>query len=372
MGNSASSLPYSIGKQVSLLNHGWALHEGTQKSDGASVSVFVAKKPALNKTPVDRSRNPSVMQLGPALHHFMHCKKLRHPHILKVYATLDTDHPNDSSSGGAAGTGAPTAATNAASSSSKTAGSETGDLIIVTEPCMTLDAWLQTHQPPPEVIAWGLESIVRALSFLHGSAHLAHANVSPESFLVTPAGDVKLWNFSLVTNIDPNNSGLNRQFLDWEALLTPTPYRSPERIEGRWEAIAVSPVHVMDSYSVGVMASHLFHNQLPPALVKAVQRMQTPNLKMRPRLQPLLKCPIFDTPYQKLQLQLEEFTVQPVEQKISFWQTVTPQMTVGLIPRDVSLYKLLPLIKTSAMTIAQSDSLKAQDMYRRERKYEFE
>jgi SCY1-like protein 1 len=352
MGNSASSLPYSIDKHVSTVNHGWALHEGNRKSDGGQVSVFVAKKPALSKTPVDRG-SPNMMQIDPALYHFSNCKKLRHPHILQVYATLDTDNPTDQAP---TGMGSTTQAKKA---------TETGDLIIVTESCISLEAWLSTS-PPPEMLAWGLESAVRALHFMHASASLSHGNVSPESFYVTRSGDVKLWNFSLVTKVaDP----LNRNFADWEALLTPLAYRSPERIESRWDAIGNGGVHSMDSFGVSVLVSHFFGGHVPQPLIKAVQRMQTPNIRMRPRLQPLLKCPVFDTPYQQLQLQLEEFAVQPPEQKTSFWQTVTPQCQAGLIPRDLSVYRLLPMIKHTVVTISQSDTLRTQDQYRRERKF---
>ncbi len=337
MGNAATSLPYAIGNPVSTGNKdGWALHVGSRKSDNAAVSVFVAKKPALQK----------ASQLASALHHFHHCKRLRHPHILQVYATLDTDNPTEQ--GGAT---APPKTT------------ETGDLIVVTEPCIPLEAWLHTR-PPPEQVAWGLESVVRALHFLHASANLAHGNVSPQSFYVTPAGDVKLWNFSLVTTLE--NGQLSRHFKEWESRLTPQPYRSPERQEGRWDALAAAGIHTMDTYSVAVLVSDFFGGQIPTPLVKACQRMQTPNLKMRPRLQPLLKCPLFDTPYQKLQLQLEEFTVQPVEQKIAFWQNLTPSMQAGLLPQELAVYKLLPIIQQTITTLCQSDALKSQDMYRRE------
>ena len=367
MGNSASSLPYSIGKQVGAVSSdGWACHEGNRKSDGATVTVFVAKKPALGKTPVSRSaQQRHLTQLGPALHHFSHCKRLRHPHILQVYATLDTDHPSESGASGAGAMGSASShAAGAASSSSSSSGksSETGDLIIVTEPCIPLDAWLQTS-PPPEQLAWGLEAIVRGLHFLHASASLAHGNLSPESFVVTPAGDVKLWNFSLATSV---TGGLSRHFMDYQGVVTPIPFQSPERQERRWEAIAAAGVHCMDSFALGVLIPHIFGGHVPQPLVKAVQRLQTPNLKMRPRLQPLLKCPVFDTPYQKLQLQLEEFTVQPVEQKIQFWQNLTPTMQAGLLSDTLALYKLWPLIKSSIDTICQSDSLRSQDMFRRE------
>lgn len=344
MGNSASSLPYSIGKQVfSLDGDGWTLHEGQQKSDGSAVSVFVAKKPGLVKLDL----------LKPALHHFTHCKKLRHPHILTVHATMDTDDP--------ASAGDEKAVANNNASNAPTA--TTGDLIIVTEPCITLDAWLQTN-PPPEELAWGLEGIVRGLHFLHASANLSHCNVCPSSFFVTKAGDVKLWNFSLVT---PIAGGMNHIFLDYGRNVTPKQYQSPERLELRWDAIqALNTAHNMDSFSLGVLIAHLYGGHIPPPLQKAVQRLQTTNIKMRPRLQPLLKCPLFDTPYQKIQLQLLEFAVEPVETKIEFWKNLMPSLQAQLIPSQMAVHKILPLMKQSVQTICQSDSIRTQDLYRKE------
>jgi len=356
MGNSASSLPYAIGKQVAFVNDGWALHEGHRKSDGEPVSVFMAKKPALQKNPVN-PRQPHMAQYATALHHFQNCKKLRHPHILQIHATLDTDNPNDAQ---ATGMGNPS---NTASPSKSSAAGNTGDLIIVTEPCIALDTWLQ-QRPPPEQIAWGLESIVRALHFLHASAGLCHGNLAPASFYVTPAGDVKLGNFCLTSSFAGNV--VPRHFIDWEGLVTPHEYRAPERIEGRWDAIAAAGVHCLDSYGLGVLIQHLFRGGVPAPLTKAVQRLQTANLKMRPRLQPLLKCPIFDTPYQKLQLQLEEFAVQPAEQKIIFWQNLTPNLQAEVIPEALAVYKLLPLIKAGIETICLNESMRTEEVYRKE------
>ena len=352
MGNSASSLPYAIGKKVAFVNDGWDLHEGHRKSDGERVSVFMAKKPSLQKNPVN-PRQPNMSQYETALHHFQNCKKLRHPHILQIHATLDTDHPNADGAASSTAVGNPANAT----------ASNTGDLIVVTEPCVALDTWLNSR-PPPEQIAWGLEAIVRALHFLHASAGLCHGNLSPGSFYVTPAGDVKLWNFSLACSW--SNGGMPRHFIDWEGLVTPQPYRSPERIEGRWDAISASGVHCLDSYGLGVLISHLFGGTIPPPLTKAVQRLQTANPKMRPRLQPLLKCPVFDTPYQKLQLQLEEFAVQPAEQKIQFWQNLTPNLQAELVPEQLAVHKLLPLIKSGVETICLNESMRAEEVYRRE------
>jgi SCY1-like protein 1 len=368
MGNSSSSLPFSIDNQVGAPHdhNGWALHNG-KSTDGneTEVTVFVGKKPALAKTPVN-PRYPSQMQLVPALHHYNYCRKLRHPLILKVYATLDTDNPAAASTEG----GAPAAVASAAASSATT-----GDLIIVTEPCIPLSQWL-LQKPTPEQLAWGLECVIKGLSFLHTSANLAHGNVSPSSLYVTRSGDVKLWNFSLVTPVAPNGGGPTIHFQQWEQTCTPDTYRGPERQSQAWNQIENAGVHAMDSYSLGVLiADYWFNNgngvnRVPAALQKSVQRMQTANLKMRPRLPALVKCPVFDTPYQKIQLQLEEITIQPVEQKIQLWQQLGQQLqqpqSHQLVPKDIALYKILPLIIQSLKTITGNESMLVQDMYRRE------
>jgi hypothetical protein len=81
-----------------------------------------------------------------------------------------------------------------------------------------------------------------------------------------------------------------------------------------------------------------------------------------------LKCPVFDTPYQKLQLQLEDIVIQPVEQKIRLWQDFGTLLQNGKIPKDVALYKVLPLLLTSIMTICTNENMLTQDLYRREGK----
>jgi SCY1-like protein 1 len=366
MGTAASSLPYSIDQQVGAPHdhNGWALHNGksTDANNPVEVSVFVGKKPALAKTPCSQ-RYPGQMQLVPALHHYNYCRKLRHPQILTVYATLDTDNPSAATSEGG-GTPSKSASSAAASSSNAT----TGDLIIVTEPCVSLTQWLLSN-PTNEQLAWGLQCVVEGLHFMHNSAQLAHGNISPSSLYVTPSGDVKLWNFNLVTPVGPNGVGPTPHFQEWEQACTPETYRSPERVQKQYTAMSQNGgVHVMDSYSVGVLIDHWYQGRIPAPLQKAVQRMQTPNLKMRPRLQPLLKCPVFDTPYQKMQLQLQEIQIQPVEQKVALWQQLglDLQSPQNKIPKDVALHKILPLVISSCQIITNNESMLAQDMYRRE------
>lgn len=386
MGNSSSSLPFSVDQQVGAPHdhNGWALHKGksTNNSDnGREVSVFVGKKPSLSKTPIDR-RQPHKTQLEPALHHYEYCRRLRHPHILKVYATLDTDNPSAASVSGAAGS--PSKQQNQAQQSKAPLKTATGDLMVVTEPCIPLSEWLlgaaASGPPTPEQLAWGLECVIEGLAFLHASAKIAHGCISPQSLYVTPSGDVKLWNFSLVTPVGPNTStsagGPDGHFLEWEAVCCPETYRSPERIEQRWDVISnTGGVHTMDSYSLGVLIGDYWYrnpstnaNNVPQTLKKALQRLTTTNIKMRPRLQPLLKCPVFDTPYKKLQRSILEITIQPVEQKIYSWQNLGQQMQQqsGVITKDVAKYKILPLIINTIQSTCSNESMLSQDIYRRE------
>jgi SCY1-like protein 1 len=356
MGNAASSLPYTIGRELSQLPDGWVLHEGARKADSLPVCVFTAKKPVLAKTPVDQRSSPQFSQLAPALQHFTNCRKLRHPQILSVHATLDTDHVQETSS-----------SVNSSSSSHSLAqiATEQGDWLIVTEPCIPLAQWLATN-PPLEQRAWGLECVIRAVHFLHASAQLSHGYLCPQALFVTPAGDVKVWSFGLATTVDAT-TGLSPTFVDYDALLMPQLYRSPERVEQRYKELAqTQAVHAMDAYSIGVLVSYFFDNHIPPPLVKAVQRLQTPNIRMRPRLQPLLKCPVFDTPYQKLQLQLEGFAMLAVEEKIQFWQTLLPQLQAQLLAAEVVKYKLWSMMTQAIVTVCTNDALKQQDLYRKE------
>jgi SCY1-like protein 1 len=397
MGNSASALPYAIGAPYAPktgvkssaaadpVQEGWTLHVGTTKSSGAPVSVFVAKKPSLHKTPVHKFQ-PNWTQYAPAQHHFSFAKKLRHPHIVQVLATLDTDHPNDATTGSNDPKAAASAPSGASSSSSK---AETGDLIIVTEPVVPFVVWfeelLDSNVEVQSQLAWGMECVLRALVFLHVDAKLSHGNLNPTSLFVTPAGDVKLFNFSLVLPMDTTNTtnGLvvSQHFRDYESVLTPDLYRSPERQQHLWNEIvtgsAANGPQILDSFSLGSLLQHCFSQgnlSVPAPLVKAIQRLQTSNIRMRPKLTPLLKCPVFaDNVYAKIQNETATVPIMLQETKIVYYQnllsTLQAQINAGgagVLPKSMVLHKLMPLMKSGIETIATNEGMKAQAIYRRE------
>jgi SCY1-like protein 1 len=72
-------------------------------------------------------------------------------------------------------------------------------------------------------------------------------------------------------------------------------------------------------------------------------------------------------------MQLTEISVQPVEQKIAFWQTLYTNylqnyqhQPASSINESLAVYKILPLITTSLTQICSSESMLSQDLYRRE------
>ena len=381
MGNSASSLPYTVGDATHPPNrpgsYGFAIHDGSRKSDGLSVTVLKASKADLVRTPLGRQAggrsvaDPTQNQLLCAIHHFRRCKTLVHPNLLRVYATLDTDHPNGDTPDPTQrppdqplGADVPT----------------TGELIVVTERAVPLEDYLDSLPAGAESaarVAWGLHNLVSALGFLHNTAKLAHGAVCPHSVYVTPAGDFRLFNYSLLTTVGvPGGAagcgGPTAHFRYFERGVTPTEYRSPERMEGRWDEISTSAVHGIDSYGLGVLIGQVYGHpgagtggKIPLKLQKAVSRLVSNKLRMRPRVVPLLKCPVFDTPYVHAQEFLDNMAVAPEEEKIRFIQSLPDLLGRGVLGRDVAVHKVLPVLVGAVTTIAAQEGSMAQDVNRR-------
>ena len=98
------------------------------------------------------------------------------------------------------------------------------------------------------------------MTFLHTTVKVAHGNLCEHVIYVTPSGDFKLSSLQLLTSVGINDgaTGPTPHFRHFERDVTPLEYRSPERIEGRWDAISTSPIHAMGAYSMGVFITNLY------------------------------------------------------------------------------------------------------------------
>jgi len=400
MGNSASALPYSIDDEVHPAtrsgSYGFSIHAGKRKSDKMEVTVFKGEKSVMSKTGLVKSAknpDPALTQIFPGLHHFSKVKTLVHPNLLRIYATLDTDYPDGSSSNSlkgnsnsdtkTSGNNYNTDTMNPASLSAMEQTATTGTLIIVTEPVIPLEEYLQKLSISTEInntqrqdcISWGIQNLIQALTFLHTTAKVAHGNLCPHAIYVTPSGDFKLSALHLLTpiGIDDGATGPTKHFRHFERDVTPNEYRSPERIEGRWDAISTCPIHAMDSFSLGVLLPVIYEHpgagttsRLPQKLEKAAQRLRGATPQSRPRILPLAKCPLFDTPYVRAQQFLDEIATQPAESKLSFYKTLPDLISNHVLSRDAALYKVLPVLEHAISIITSSDLTLVQDVHRRE------
>jgi SCY1-like protein 1 len=389
MGNSASALPFTIGDETHPCtragSYGFSIHSGNRKADLVPVTVFKGQKSIMAKTSLMKgssNNDPTLTQIFPALHHFSKIKTLVHPNMLRVYATLDTDFPNGNVNPDGTPAQTSTLEANPASLSALERTTTTGDLIIVTEPVIPLNDYLQNLQESTyltdtqrqDAIAWGVHNLIQALTFLHNNAKVAHGNICPHAIFVTPGGDFKLSALHLLTpiGIADGATGPTPHFRHFERDVTSNEYRSPERIEGRWDAISTSPVHVMDSYSMGVLLPQLYSHpgagtkgRIPQKLEKAAMRLRSPNLT-RPRIAPLSKCPIFDTPHIHAQTFLDSIATESTESKISFWKSLPDLISRGLLSKNVARYKILPLLQSTITTLTSSDQGLTQEIHKRE------
>ena len=387
-GGSSASLPYNIEANPTYPatrhgSRGWAMHSASKKTEGGGeVTAFQANKSELAKMPLRRGgggTNPppsdprhaadaSQTQLVPALHHFHRIKRLIHPRILRAHATLDTDYPDE------------TRPSPGLSDLERTA--TTGALVVITEQVTPLDDWLEALDPRASAsnaaaISWGIYNIVEALDFLHAQAKLAHGMVCPDAIFVTPAGDFKLGGFDLITPLgiaDGDMGGPTPHFRKYEGAVCPPDYRSPERVGGRYDVLQQSsPVHSVDCYSLAVLIEYVYSHphagtagQVPPPLKKALARMKNDSPKLRPRLAPLLKCPVFDNPHVKAEKFLDEVLSKPIEEKIMFLQSLPDVLNRGVLNQNVAMHKILPLLVMGLRSSAGNEAAMTQDVNRRE------
>ena len=341
MGNStsSSSFPYTLLdiQHTATKSFPWAIHSGTQKSDNAPVTVFKLSKQSIN--------HPYILQA--ATQHYTKSKTLIHPHVLRTFGTLDTDEGSSNN---------------------------LGELIIVTEEVMPLRSYLEMMSGEEQsdnvynAIAWGLYCIIHALHFLHDTAKVQHGLVTMDSIYVTKGGDWKLGNFGLLTSIEAR--GVSFHFRECDEMVCAAMYRSPERVGRRWEEI--TSTNMVDSYSFGVTVEEIYravgNGRVPDVLVKAVARLKTSNARARPRVFPLLKCPLFaSNPLVNSLKILEEYAAKPTEEKIAFLQSLPDSLSRGsYYGKNIAQYKLLPELLQSLELLINDPAGMSQDIVRRE------
>ena len=324
MGN-APNIPYNITGNVPSYNDqsGWALHTGTKKATSEPVSIFKIKLEGLSSSRKEACTNA-----------FNRVKTIRHPNVLKYLDGIESDK----------------------------------EILVVTETIKPLGDWLKVAKEvnSPEqfeaALAWGLRCICSALHFLTNDCKLLHGLVCQDSIFVTEGGDWKLGRLDLVASM--NKNGPDTVFTYNNELL-PQQYRSPERLQRNWTAIADNPIWATDAWSYGCLLYEVFNGRLlrpeqtqnmeniPSPLRKVLQRLLASKPKQRPNPKRLLSIPFFDRELVQTLTFLDEMAVKEPDEKRIFFQQLPSRLNT--IPAHVCIHKILPSLKNAMATLPPSN-----------------
>ncbi len=337
MGNSSSGsvgLNYAIGDDLKCGDH-WTISSGSKKetvvaannildgiSDSVKEGVIIFK---FIKTP----SAPGISKLPCAQRNWQKLRTLKHPYIL---AFLDgADIENEA-------------------------------LILVTEECLPLDAWLNkvaasgnnisNDAATIQELLWGFKCILNALTFIHDTCTLSHSYLGLHAIYVTKNGDWKLGSLDLTGNISNYDDYMH---LKTNSSLLQRPYQCPERqnlgtsVSGdATEAVVKSAPWSADIYSLAQCINKSFDVlklDMPNELSKYTQKMLSMEPKRRPTATQLNRSSLFNSEHLNLLTSLSELSIKQPAESINILSKITGK--VAEIPVSICNHKILPSLGKS-------------------------
>ena len=318
MGN-ASSGGFDIGEKIEYNeNKHWTVNAGLRKEgEKEAVTIFsFAKKQYADK-------------LLPAQRCIQKAKTLKHPFIVSYIESADYEE----------------------------------SLVLVTEQCKPLEAWLSentTTRKTSEELLWGFRCVLDALQFLHNNG-LTHGYLGLHAIFVTKGGDMKLGALDLVANMTVED---DLTFLRTYIHLLNKPYLAPERQDvcrsgnggagsssGKGKAAGAEA----DIFALAYCMQTAFNKadlEAPASLSKYFARMMSADPAKRPSASQLLKCPVFNSDDVKLLLSLGELAGLPVSGQTDILQKLSSH--VESIPPSICVHKVLPCVSMT-LSMASTD-----------------
>ncbi|PWY83254.1 kinase family protein [Aspergillus sclerotioniger CBS 115572] len=239
-----SSSPFSLGDRVDLSDSIWTLHNATKRDDGSPCSVFT----------FDIASNKSRLPL--AKNAVRKCRTLRHPGVIKVLDTIETD----------------------------------ANIYIVTERVVPLSWHVKRRSLSEETSKWGLYTVASTLKFINGDASSVHGVVRASSVFTSESGEWKLGGFDVLSSMNDENAVIYTygSLVPDAARFTP-----PEVVKGGWDTIKRNPLTAIDSYGLGILVYEVFNGNftsgdqvgkttnIPPSMHQSYKRLCTANPKLR-------------------------------------------------------------------------------------------
>ncbi|KAL8785548.1 MAG: hypothetical protein Q9213_003296 [Squamulea squamosa] len=262
------SFPYTFGDRVTIDQSIWTLYNGTRKDDGSDCSIFTFDITA------SRSRLPLARNAVRKM------RTLRHPGVLRVHDTVETDTY----------------------------------IYVATERVTPLEWSARRKSLSAETSKWGLHTVAGTLSFINDEASSVHGNVRLTSVYTSQSGEWRLGGFEILSSMKEDDAIIYSM-----GSITPDSgkYTPPEVGKSGWDVIKRHPLSATDSYGFALLAFEVFNGclissdsigqtkNIPPCMHQSYKRLLNTNPKARLsvshfREQGRRSSGFFDTPLIKL------------------------------------------------------------------------
>ncbi|CAK7275322.1 Nuclear aminoacylation-dependent tRNA export pathway component [Sporothrix epigloea] len=302
------AFPYSFGDRIDLDPSIWTLYNGTRREDGSACSIFSFDITA-NKARLPLARN-ALKKL----------RTLRHPGVIKVLDTVETDTY----------------------------------IYIATERLVPLRWHVKRKSLTPETLKWGLFNIARTIKFINDEATSVHGSLKVASIFTSESGEWKLGGFDVLSNVKDDEAII----YNYGSLVPDAGrYTPPELARGGWDTIKRSNHWVVDSFNFGVLLYEVFNGDyvgsdqagqtknIPPTMQTGYKRLVNANPKSRISVANFLEMgqrhgAFFDTPLIKLTDGIENLGVKTEAEREKFLDDL--DKLTDDFPEDFFKSKVLP------------------------------
>ncbi|KAB5515211.1 armadillo-type protein [Coniochaeta sp. 2T2.1] len=300
--------PYTFGDKVDLDPSIWTLYNGTRREDGSNCSIF-SFDVAANKSSLPLAKN-ALKKL----------RTLRHPGVIKVLDTVETD----------------------------------SYIYIATERLVPLRWHVKRKSISPETAKWGLYSIASTIKFINDEASSVHGSLKVASIYTSESGEWKLGGFEVLSNVKDDDAII---YTYGSLVPDSARYTPPELARSGWDAIKKSPHSVVDSYDFGVLIFEVFNGsflgpdqagqtkEIPPTMHSSYKRLVNANPKARLTVGHFLEQgrrhgAFFDTPLIKLTEGVDNLGVKSETEREAFLDDL--EHLSDDFPEDFFKMKVLP------------------------------
>ncbi|KAF2166829.1 hypothetical protein M409DRAFT_66391 [Zasmidium cellare ATCC 36951] len=301
---------YSFGDRVDIDQSIWTLHNGTKREDGSKCSIFSFDINA------NRSRLPLAKN---ALRKF---KTLRHPGVVKVLDTIETDQL----------------------------------IYVATERITPLNWSTRRKALSEESLKWGLHNVAKTLKFINDEAASVHGNIRASSIFTSESGEWKIAGLDILSSMKEDDAVI---FTQGSLMPDIGRYSPPEVVKTGWESVRKNPTHAVDAYNYGILVTEVFNGgfsgsdqvgstkNIPLDMQNSYKRLTHAAPKMRLSVAHFLEQGtrsggFFDTPLIQLADGIDNLGLKSDAEKDAFLSELEAVAESDDFPEDFFKVKVLP------------------------------